>query len=282
MIAALSAFACGASSSSSSSKAESQEAVESQSVDVQPDKASESAPDRPEGGAEPLPEVDAARIAYGTARYRTTFTIEGQETEVRTRRWLERDTEGGEAIVRVREVTESTQGDAEDVIDLAADSLRPLRKRAGQAPAFVEMDYGDRLVTGQITLGENEIPVRLELDAPAFGDGAALETAILALPLAEGYQTSLRSVDVGLQQRVRPWSLVVEASETVEVPLGSFETLRVKLEPLDEVGGEKTLWVRQEMPHLLVQVENRLPSELGGTVTTTVLVRAESAERSTP
>ncbi len=232
--------------------------------------------------SEPLPEVAAARIAYGSASYRTTFTIEEREMVVDTRRWLERSDEGGEAVVRLREVTESTQGDAEDVTDLDANTLRPLRKRAGQAPAFVEVDYGDRLVTGRIELGQQEIPVRLELDGPAFGDGASLETAILALPLADGYRTSLRSVQVGLQQSVRAWSLEVQGGETVEVPAGSFETLRVELEPRDGTDGGKTLWVSRETPRLLVQAENRLPADLGGTVTTTVLLRVEPAEGSTP
>lgn len=222
----------------------------------------------------PLPEVDARRIAFGSARYRTTFTLDGKERSVLTRRLVERATEDGESVVRIRQVNEDTEGSGEDVFDLAADSLRPLRRRFVQATNSAEIDYREDHVRGVIRVAENEIAVQIELEAPAFGDGSALETAILAMPLAEGYRALLRSVDAGIQQRVRFWSLHVARSETIEAPAGRFSTFRVELTALDDVGGEKTLWITDESPRRLIQTENRLPAELGGTVTTTALLDA--------
>lgn len=189
-----------------------------------------------------------------------------------TRRDLARVHEGDDTIVRLREVTAGTAGGGETLTDLAADTLRPGRRIIRQPNASVEIEYGSRHVTGVIRVGQREFPVNVELEAPAFGEAAALETAVLALPLTEGYSVTLRSVETGLLQRVRRWSLTVAAREIVEVPAGRFSAFRVELVPLDDVQDGKTLWVSQRTPRLLVQTRNRLPPEFGGTVTTTRLV----------
>ncbi|HSL83069.1 MAG TPA: hypothetical protein VLF66_09845, partial [Thermoanaerobaculia bacterium] len=81
---------------------------------------------------------------------------------------------------------------------------------------------------------------------------------------ADGYQTTLRSFEVGMQQRTRLWSLEVASAETVEVPAGSFETYRVAIEPLDGEGGGQTLWVTKDGPRRVVKGEGKLPPTMGG------------------
>ncbi len=222
----------------------------------------------------PLPAVDAARLALGTASYVSKFPVQGREMELTARRTVEQGEEDGESILRI---TDAVEGPAagQDSYVLEADSLRPVSRRAEQGPATIEIEYGAREVTGTFSMSGQESPIQVELEAPVFGDSAALDTAISALPLAEGYRTTVRSVEIGMQQRVRFWSVAVGAAESVAVPAGSFETLRVAVEPLDGESGGQTLWVSREAPHRIVKAESELPPEMGGGTATTELVSVE-------
>lgn len=219
----------------------------------------------------PLPPVDADRLALGAATYGSRFTTQGQEIEMTAVRTLERVEDQGEAVLRITDTVEGPMS-GEDLYILQADSLRPVSRHAEQGPATIEIDYGSREVTGTLTVPGQEIPVEVELEAPVFGDSSALDTAITALPLDEGYRTTVRSVEIGVQQRVRVWSVEVESVESVEVPAGSFETFRVALEPLDGEPGGRTLWITEETPRRVVEAESELPPQAGGGTAVTELV----------
>lgn len=226
-----------------------------------------------DSGAVSLPRADAARLALGEATYRTTFAVDGEERAVSTRRAISRVRDGDDAIVRIREVSEGTPG-GEITTDLADETLQPRKSVARQGAGSAEMIYHANRVTGLITFADRKFPVDVDLSGPGpvFGEGAALETAIATLPLADKYETTLRSVETGLLQRVRRWGLAVAGRENITVPAGTFATLRVELRPLDKIDDAKTLWVTERTPRLIVQVENRLESGLGGNVTTTRLI----------
>lgn len=219
----------------------------------------------------PLPPVDAGRLALGAATYGSRFTTQGQEIEMTAVRTLEQGEDEGQAVLRVTDTVEGPMS-GEDLYVLQTDSLRPVSRRAKQGPATIEIDYGSREVTGTLTVPGQQIPVELQLEAPVFGDSSALDTAITALPLAEGYRTTVRSVEIGVQQRVRVWSVEVESVESVEVPAGSFETFRVALEPLDGEPGGSMLWITEETPRRVVKAESELPPQAGGGTAVTELV----------
>lgn len=220
---------------------------------------------------EQLPPVDAGLLALGAVTYGSRFTTQGREIEMTAVRTLERVEDQGEAVLRITDTVEGPMS-GEDLYVLQADSLRPVSRHAEQGPATIEIDYGSREVTGTLTVPGQEIPVELLLEAPVFGDSSALDTAITALPLAEGYRTTVRSVEIGVQQRVRVWSVEVESVESVEVPAGSFETFRVALGPLDGEPGGSTLWITEETPRRVVRAESELPPQAGGGTAVTELV----------
>jgi hypothetical protein len=151
-----------------------------------------------------------------------------------------------------------------DAFVLGAESLRPRNRSVQQGPTTIEVEYGDGKVTGTIKAGPQEIPIDEELEAPVFGSDTALNLVITALPLAEGYETTLRTFEVGMQQRTRLWSVEVAGSESVEVPAGTYETYRVALEALDGEGGGQTLWVTRDEPRIVVKTEGKLPPSMGG------------------
>lgn len=255
-------------------EAEIAERLESLTVDVASVEMPKQASGLDAAKTAPLPPVDAGRLALGAVTYGSRFTTQGREIEMTAVRTLERVEDQGETVLRVTDTVEGPMS-GEDLYVLQADSLRPVSRHAEQGPATIEIDYGSREVTGTMTVPGREIPVELQLEAPVFGDSSALDTAITALPLAEGYRTTVRSVEIGVQQRVRVWSVEVESVESVEVPAGSFETFRVALEPLDGEPGGSTLWITEETPRRVVKAESELPPQAGGGTAVTELVSIE-------
>jgi dipeptidyl aminopeptidase/acylaminoacyl peptidase len=222
----------------------------------------------------PLPVVDPARFAPATLAYKTTLKLSGgREMQIEGTRVVAREGSGTERIYRITSKAKTPMGDASDVYVIDASSLRPRTRLAKQGPATVDVKYGDRTVTGEIVAGAQKIPVNVSLEAPVFGDEAALELAIAAMELAPGYRTTVRTAEVGMQQRVRYWSLTVEGEESVTVPAGTFQAYKVRLEPLDNEPGGSTYWISKETPRLLVRAESKLPPMMGGGTAVTELTK---------
>jgi dipeptidyl aminopeptidase/acylaminoacyl peptidase len=220
----------------------------------------------------PLPAVDASRLAPATLGYRTTLNMGGREMQIEGTRVYARETTGASPVWRVTTSAKTPMGDVSEVYVLDATSLRPVTRTIKQGPATVEVEYGDKAVTGSLAAGPQKIPINVALEAPVFGDEAALEAAILAMPLAGGFRTTLRAAEVGMMQRVRYWSLVVEGEESVTVPAGTFETFRVRLDPIDNEQGGATYWVNRAAPRVLVRSESKLPPAAGGGTAVSELV----------
>ncbi|HSJ14453.1 MAG TPA: prolyl oligopeptidase family serine peptidase [Longimicrobiales bacterium] len=223
----------------------------------------------------PLPAVDAAALAPASASYRTTLTMGGREMVIESENSLRREDVDGRAAWRLESTMTGAMGEGSDVWYLDATSLRPIRRSVSQGPARIEVEYGDT-IRGSITVGAQEIPVTGTTTAPVFGDQAALDLVLTALPLAEGYRTTLRTFEVGAQQRQRLWSLHVEGAESVTVPGGTFDTWKTVVSPLDGEGGAQTLWITRTTPRLIVRGEAELPAAAGGGTATTVLLSTEA------
>ncbi|HET7705282.1 MAG TPA: prolyl oligopeptidase family serine peptidase [Thermoanaerobaculia bacterium] len=212
----------------------------------------------------PLPVVDASVVAPGTLNYTTTLNLSGgRSMKIDGKRVVARETSGGNAVYRVTSTATTPMGEASDVIVVDATSLRPVSRLAKQGPATVQIAYGDKAVTGEINAGAQKMPINVALEAPVFGDEAALELAVSAMPLAPGFRTTIRTVEAGMQQRVRFWSVAV-SEDSVTVPAGTFQTYKVVLEPLDNEGGGTTYWVTKDSPRYIVRGESKLPAMMGG------------------
>lgn len=126
-----------------------------------------------------------------------------------------------------------------------------------------ELTFAEDAIGGSISAMGQEVEVDESLEAPVFGAGGAdTEVASAALPLGEGYETRYRTYDVQ-QQSTRQSQFEVEGTETVEVPAGSFETYRVRIEAVGDEGAQTT-YVLREAPHHVVKAEAELPPAMGG------------------
>ncbi|MGY6555695.1 MAG: alpha/beta fold hydrolase [Wenzhouxiangella sp.] len=219
----------------------------------------------------PLPPVDSEQLAQGRFAYRTTLRMGEQEMSIEAERRVEQIEEDGTPRLRIRSTSTTPMGEMSDELLLQTSSLRPIQRRVQQPGASITVDFDARAFTGAIEAGGQTIPINVDLDAPIFAGESGLEAVLASLRLSEGYRTSVRIAEIGAQQRVRFFSVQVEAAETIEVPAGSFEAWRIGLRALDGEGGDQTMWLDREGPRTTLKVEGRLPPQMGGMAFTSVL-----------
>lgn len=240
-------------------------------VDVATVKLEKPAADPEKAKTAPLPEVNVSMLKPMTLAYKATVAIGGQEIAMDVTRKYEKATENGTPVWRSISTQQSPMGSAVDTFVIDQRTLQPIRRKVRQGPATVTLEYTKKAVKGRINMGGNEIPVDVELPAPVFGDGAALELAIGAMPLAQGYKTTLRVFDLQMQ-KPRPMLLEVSGMEIVTVPAGSFHAYKLELKPLDGELGGGTMLVSQKAPRCTVRGTFQLPAQAGGGTFTTELV----------
>ncbi len=211
-----------------------------------------------------LPAVDVGLIATGEFRYTTSLVLGETELEIEsTRRLGFEDDEQGERILVVETITRTGMGDTTERLELDAVSLMPKKQRVDQGDSVLNADYTASQVTGMIRAAGQVVPIDLKLDAPAYGGEAALEAMLVALPLASGYRTQVRAMEIDVEQLVRRFAVVVEERETIEVPAGEFDTWRLRLDALDGLGGSQIMWIGVDAPRLLVRAKGFIPEEVG-------------------
>ncbi|UCC48868.1 MAG: prolyl oligopeptidase family serine peptidase, partial [Gemmatimonadota bacterium] len=211
----------------------------------------------------PLPVARGGVIQAGTMGYATKLQAMGQEMAIQATRTIEVATVDGREVWRVIDVSTLPMGTVIDTLELDKATLTPVRRTMG-GMGVLKLSYSEMAITGEMGLPGQTVPINVELPAPVFAGGAGLEVSIAGLPLAEGYETTLRSFDPE-GQRVRPMSLSVSGSETAECTAGTFETFVVELKPLDgDEAGTSTIHVMKQAPHHIVLREFRLPAALGG------------------
>jgi dipeptidyl aminopeptidase/acylaminoacyl peptidase len=162
---------------------------------------------------------------------------------------------------RATDTMQTPMGQASDTTLLDPKTFAVLKRTIQQGPARIEVAIQDGKATGTMQMGAQTRPIDVALDGPLFADGAGSSLVLAALPLAEGFSTSYRTLDLQKQQ-VRIYSLKVTGSQQVAVPAGAFDCWRVEVEPADGSPGKQTLFVdkKERRP---VRIEAIMP-EMGG------------------
>ena len=145
-------------------------------------------------------------------------------------------------------------------------SLVPRTWVGHMGPAYMKLLFGEKEVTGEMSMGGPSMPVSVTLKAPVFAGGSSVELAVTALPLAEGYSTTVRVFEV-MEQKVRPMLVTVTGKESVTVPAGTFDAFKVEMKPLDGEPGTSTLFVNAQDRFIVRAVYEISPSQGGGTAT---------------
>jgi dipeptidyl aminopeptidase/acylaminoacyl peptidase len=210
----------------------------------------------------PLPYTDGGVIEAGTWEYTIKLQTMGQEIEIAGTRTIEASSIVDRAVWRVIDVSVLPMGTMTDTLELDKATLAPVRRGVG-GMATVGLEYTEATVTGEMVAMGQTAPIDVELEAPVFADGSGLEVSLAGIPLAVGYETTLRTFDAE-RQKVRPFKVSVTGSETTECPAGTFDTFVVELVPLDgDEAGTSTFHVMKDAPHHVVLREFRLPAQMG-------------------
>jgi dienelactone hydrolase len=162
-------------------------------------------------------------------------------------------------------------GNVTDSLYVDRAQLAPLRRVMHQGPAKVELTFRGDSVIGEIAAGPQQMPIRAQVQAPVFMEGAALNAALATLPATEGHSASLRTFD--LMRGATTDELVrVGASERIAIGGTEFDAVRVELKPV--AGGEAgtVLWIERAAPRRMLKAEGSLPAQAGGGKVTIELV----------
>ncbi len=219
----------------------------------------------------PLPRANGGVLTPETLYYRTRFDAQGQAIEMAIRRTLEPVVSDGREVWRLVDSAQMLVGAVIDTVELDRETLMPVRRTVQSGGVHLDLRHTRDSVLGSIRLAGDEMEIGVQLPAPAFADGAALETVIAALPLGLGYKTPLRIFDAQLRQ-VRPMTIEVAREEAIRSAAGAFETYVVYVTPTDDNEvGTSTLHVMREQPHHVVLASARLPQAMGGGTSITEL-----------
>ncbi|MCU0639020.1 MAG: DUF3108 domain-containing protein, partial [Candidatus Krumholzibacteria bacterium] len=202
--------------------------------------------------------------------YTAMAAIGGQDIEIGLAFELSKAVRGGRNIWRLITAQTSDMGSAVDTFDVDQASLLPLYRGIKQGGTTVKLDFSETEIVGKMAMGANEMPLTTKLDAPVYGSDAALELVMIALPLAPGYKTSLRTFDI-LTQSVKVMSLEVTGIENVTVPAGTFEAYKIELRDMSGEPGGGTIYIGTGAVRQVVRSVMQLPAMMGGGTITTDL-----------
>ncbi len=229
-----------------------------------------------EAATAPLPEFIIDFLAPETVNYTSVIELQGREINVTSTRSVEKSTYNDRDAWRVIESASSPMGVSADTIYVDYESLIPIYRSATEGMATIEIEYTESKISGIIKVQAQEIPIRVDLEAPVLSDGGALDLALLALPLDAGFETTFRTFDT-MQQKVQVKHLQVEDIETIEVPAGSYNAMKLAIRSIDN-GDERTVWISVDEPRRILKSITPLPAMMGGGTVTSRLESVEISE----
>lgn len=181
----------------------------------------------------PTPVADLAAMK---ANYSATIALGAQSIAMKITQEA-REENGAWVFV---ETADTPMGAATDSAIIEKGSLRLKKRTVKQGPADIALDFSNAAVTGTMTVNGQARPMNIALDGPVFADGPGSHAVVARLPLAAGYTTSFRNVNVQTQ-KVEVKQLTVASRESVTVPAGTFDAWKVEIKGED--GALTTLWV---------------------------------------
>jgi dipeptidyl aminopeptidase/acylaminoacyl peptidase len=186
----------------------------------------------------PKPATD---LHAGTANYTASIAIGGQTIPLT----VKRETKDDIGAWTVTETVVTPQGEITDTSTIEKGTLVLKHRVYKQGPVVFEIDFKDNKATGSMSMNGEAKPIAVDLGGDIFGDGAGGLDAIAALPLAAGYVTTLRSMDLQ-KQKLELRNLKVVGVESVTVPAGTFEAYKVEITSADNEADKRTVWIAKD------------------------------------
>jgi hypothetical protein len=208
--------------------------------------------------AVPRPAVD---LHPGTYQYQARMAVGGQEVSLNFSTSIREENGAWTAT----DTIETPAGPATEVAIIEKKTLLLRQRAVSQGPLKLRIDYAGGKATGSVNQNGEVTPIDVDLGGPVFGDGPGGPQVMACLPLAPGYATTFRQVDVQ-KQKAKLVELKVVASEKITVPAGTFDTFRAEIYSETDTAG-MTLWVAKS-DRRVVKILAVLP-QVGGGVSVT-------------
>ena len=180
-------------------------------------------------------------LTPGSEKFKANLEAGGQTMSLETSSEVQ-DRSGEWSVVGTMT---TPRGALTDTMLLDKQTLIVKERHMKQGPVSIDLTYAGNKVTGSMAMNGQNKPISIDLGGPAFADGSAAMQSIAALPLAEGYKTTFRNIDI---QKLQPkvMQLAVTGSEKVTVPAGTFDAYRVEVSPADGGADKLTVWVAKD------------------------------------
>jgi dienelactone hydrolase len=218
--------------------------------------------------------VDAAQVGApkpamdlkpGTYHYDAKIEMGGQHIAIKVSTAIQEENGAWTAISTM----DTPMGQATDTATLDKSSLTLRERNVKQGPTSIDLDFAGDKAQGSMSMNGQEHPVSVDLGGPLFADSNGAQQAIGCLPLAEGYTTAFRNLDL-MKQKVKLMDLKVAGSESVTVPAGTFDTFKVEITSADGGPDKSTIWFAKDSRKLVKM--SAVLSEMGGATMTTELL----------
>jgi dipeptidyl aminopeptidase/acylaminoacyl peptidase len=217
-----------------------------------------------DAGAVGLPKP-ATDLQAGTYKYDVTLALGGQTMNLKVSTVIE---DGG-ASWKATDTMDTPQGQVVDVATIEKSSLVLLSRKVDQGPVAIDLNFSGVKAAGKMSMNGQDKAIDADLGGALFGDAAGGDQVIATLPLAVGYATTFRNFDIQ-SQKVKLQQLNVAGTESVTVPAGTFDTLRVEITSADGGGDKKTLWIAKDS-HKVVKAVAVVAAMGGATLTAELL-----------
>jgi Protein of unknown function (DUF3108) len=211
------------------------------------------------------PPRPAAQPQPGTYKYQAKLSMGTQQLSLNLSTTVKED----EGAWTMTDVVETPAGPATDIttLDKKALTLRKREVRQGQN-TLITVDFTDTKADGTLNFGQGPLKVSVDVGGPLFADGPGAPQVIACLPLADGYTTTFRNLDLQ-KQKMRSMQLKVTGSEKVTVPAGTFDTFRVEISS-DGDSDQATLWIAKDTRKVVKR--SQVVAQMGGTTMTAELL----------
>jgi dipeptidyl aminopeptidase/acylaminoacyl peptidase len=183
----------------------------------------------------------AMELKAGTANYAASIAIGGQTIPLTVKSETKED--NGAWVVTETVVT--PQGEVTDTSTIEKGTLVLKHRVYKQGPVVFDLDFKDNKASGSVSMNGQAKPIAVDLGGAIFGDGAGSFDVLAALPLAEGYATSFRNMDLQ-KQKLELKNLKVVGVESVTVPAGTFEAYKVEITSADNEADKTTVWIAKD------------------------------------
>ena len=206
--------------------------------------------------ADPAPPKPVADLKPEKVTMSAKISLGGQELPLS----IASETKEENGSWSVTDTVQTPQGEITETAILEKGTLFLKKRTINQAGTIIEFEVKDGKAVG--TSGGK--PFSVDLGGELFADGAGTFNVIAALPLAEGYSTTVRNFDVD-KQVVEMKNIKVVGTEKVTVHAGTFEAYKVESVSANNPADKTTAWISKD--RVFIKIESVLVN-LGGAMLT--------------